>query len=119
MEHITVSEEEFEGSKTRQGLQTLLNRVFAEVKTAFWKESHPTIIWMVSESIPFLKAVDTFLESRPHLKTAEFVAAAFILKSKMPNSTPLEVMEMAAAQFERMQKGDVSVADGGDGKTGD
>lgn len=100
MEHIVLSDLEFEGTKTRDGLQTLLNRVFAEVKTAFWKESHPTIIWLVVESIPFLKAVDTFLETRPHLKTPEFVASVFLLKGKFPNLTPLEVLEQAAAQFE-------------------
>lgn len=100
MEHIVISDSEFEGAKTREGLQRLLNRVFAEVKTAFWKESHPTIIWMVVESIPFLKAVDTFLETKPHLKTPEFIAAVFLLKGRLPNVSPLDILEQAAAQFE-------------------
>ena len=136
MRRIEITEEEHAAIQQREGLEALLNRVFAEVRVAFWEESSRVIAWMTWESIPFLKAMDAYLVAKPHLSTPAFVGAAYALKGQAPNRTPLEILQMAERMFTSPppegESGDVDGASGagapqetdkgeteGDGTTGD
>lgn len=99
MRKIVLSELDYAKSKSREGLEEVLNRVVGESVIAFWEESHPTIIWMVAESIPFLTAIKQYLDDKPELFNPEFITAAFILKGKHKEMTPFEIIELAAKEF--------------------
>lgn len=108
MDAITITAEEFKATKKKEGLEALLNRMVATAVMQFWKKSHPTILWMVAEAIPFLQAVNVHVQNHPEHGTPEFVAAAYMLKMSNPNRTPFEIIEMTAQQFElQKQAGDV------------
>lgn len=100
MDAITITAEEFKATKKKEGLEALLNRMVATAVMQFWKKSHPTILWMVAEAIPFLQAIDVHVQQHPEHGTPEFVAAAYMLKMSNPNKTPFEIIEMTAVQFE-------------------
>jgi len=93
---IEITEEQHQQAiASAAGLETLLNDVCAKVEQEFWRRSHTTILLMIGENLPFLKAVDVHLEANPHLKGFDFVGACFMCKNKNPNRTPAEIIAEA------------------------
>ena len=105
MNKFEITEEEYvDEMASRAGLEKLLLRVYADVRIAFWEESSRVIAWMAWESIPFLKAIDTFLVSKPELNNADFVAIAFMIKGRVPNMPLMEILKVAEVAYNKQKE---------------
>ena len=112
---FTVTEEEYkEAMSSKEGLEKLLLRVYADVRISFWEESSRVIAWMTWESIPFLKAIDAFLMSKPDLNNSDFVAIAFMVKGRIPNMPVMEILKVAEVAYNKQKE---KTADGTAGET--
>ncbi len=115
MNKFEISEEEYTSAmSSREGLEQLLHRVYADVRISFWEESSRVIAWMAWESIPFLKAIDTFLVSKPELNNSDFVSIAFMVKGRAPNMPLMEILNVAELAYKKQRE---QKADGETGET--
>lgn len=102
MNKFEITEEEYKLATTsREGLEQLLLRVYADVRISFWEESSRVVAWMAWESIPFLKAIDAFLVSKPDLNNSDFVAIAFMVKGRAPNMPLMEILKVAEMAYNK------------------
>ena len=96
MERIEITDEQHKKAiASPEGLETILNDVFAKAEQLFWKRADNIVCIMIQERMPFLKAIDVHLEGHPELKSFDFVGACFACRHKNPNRPVAEIITEA------------------------